>query len=60
MGRITALSLAGLFAAAVTIPGIAAAACAGHNVTAETKTVTTVDGTGKTPVTPIPETKTGG
>lgn len=59
MGKATAWFLAGLFAVAVTIPGIAMAECAGHTVTADKAPVTTAKTT-TAPTTPIPETNTGG
>jgi hypothetical protein len=57
MGKATALFLAGLFAVAVTVPGIAMANCAQHTVSAEKAPITTAK---TTPTTPAPETKTGG
>ena len=61
MTKLGALVLSAAFAAAAFAPGMAAA-CMKNSVTAQTPT-TLVDGSGATtttPMTPLPETKTGG
>ena len=61
MAKSTALFLAALFAGALVLPGLASAGsgCAGMQSVQSTP-VTIVDGGGTAPMTPIPETKTGG
>ena len=61
MTKLGALVLSAAFAAAALAPGMAAA-CMKNSVSAQTPT-TLVDGSGATtttPMTPLPETKTGG
>jgi hypothetical protein len=63
MTKLIALSIATAFAAVALAPGIAGA-CMKSSVSAQSTPVTTADGAGTTttlpPVTPTPETKTGG
>ena len=62
MTKLTALFLAALFAGAVALPGAAGAdggGCPGMQ-SVQSAPVTIVDGAGTAPITPIPETKTGG
>jgi len=63
MTRLIAISLATAFAAATIAPGMAAA-CMKNSVSAQSTPITTADGSGTTattpPMTPVPETKTGG
>ena len=59
MAKVTGLFLAALFATALVLPGAASADCNGmHSVQGASTTV--VDGSATAPITPIPETKTGG
>jgi len=62
MTKLGALALAAAFAAATLAPGMAAA-CMKNSVSAQSTPTTLVDGSGATtttPMTPLPETKTGG
>lgn len=62
MTKLTALTLAAVFAAATLAPGIAVA-CMKDSVSAQSTPTTLVDGAGTTtipPMTPAPATKTGG
>ncbi|HLB80719.1 MAG TPA: hypothetical protein VJJ77_09455 [Dongiaceae bacterium] len=62
MAKSMALFLAALFAGALALPGAADAGgrgCAGLQ-SVQSAPVTIVDGGGTAPITPIPETKTGG
>ena len=59
MAKVTSIFMATLFATALVLPGAARADCDGmHSVQGASTTV--VDGTATAPITPIPETKTGG
>ncbi len=59
MAKVTSIFMATLFATALVLPGAASADCGGsHSVQGASTTV--VDGTTTAPITPIPETKTGG
>jgi hypothetical protein len=62
MTKLGALILSAAFAAAALAPGMAAA-CMKNSVSAQSTPTTLVDGAGATtttPITPLPETKTGG